>query len=130
MGDARLRLRAAPEHEYGLIVLDAFSSDAIPVHLLTREAIDLYRSKLAADGIIAFNISNRYLELTPVVGALARAEGLVCRVRQDLQLSPDDQHMGKSASIWAIMANHEAALGALAEHPAWIVPGVPRRQAA
>ena len=51
---------AAPEHEYGLIVLDAFSSDAVPVHLLTREAIDLYRSKLAPDGIIAFNISNRY----------------------------------------------------------------------
>jgi len=130
LGDARLRLRAAPEHDYGLIVLDAFSSDAVPVHLLTREAIDLYRSKLAPDGIIAFNISNRYLDLTSVVGALARAQGLVCRVRQDLQLSPDDQRIGKSSSIWAIMANHEAALGPLAEHPAWVVPRASRREAA
>jgi hypothetical protein len=130
LGDARLRLRSAPAHDYGLIVLDAFSSDAVPVHLLTREAIDLYRSKLTPDGIIAFNISNRYLDLTSVVGALARAEGLVCRVRQDLQLSPDDLRMGKSTSIWAIMANHEDALGCLAEHPAWVVPAASRREAA
>ncbi len=122
LGDARLRLRAAPDDEYGLIVLDAFSSDAVPAHLLTREAIDLYRSMLAPDGIIAFNISNRYLDLTSVVCALARAEGLVCRVRQDFQLSPDDERMGKCGSIWAIMAIHEADLGPLAEHPAWVVP--------
>ena len=64
------------------------------------------------------------------MGALARAVGLVCRVRQDLQLSPDDQRMGKYASIWAIMANHEAALGPLADDPAWVVPRAPRREAA
>jgi hypothetical protein len=130
LGDARLRLRAAALHEYGLIVLDAFSSDAVPVHLLTREAIALYRSKLAPGGIIAFNISNRYLDLTAVVGALARAEGLVCRVRQDLELSPLDQRMGKTASIWAIMAGDLDALGFLAEDRAWVVPRLSRREAA
>ncbi len=130
LGDARLRLRTAPEHDYDLIVLDAFSSDAVPVHLLTQEAVDLYRSKLAPDGIIAFNISNRYLDLASVVGGLARALCLVCRVRHDLRLSPDDQRMGKSSSIWAVIANNEAALGALAEHPDWGVPRVPRTEAA
>ncbi len=130
LGDARLRLRAAAENEYGLIVLDAFSSDAVPVHLLTRQAIDLYRSKLAPDGIIAFNISNRYLDLRPVVGALARAGGLACRVRQDLELSPDDERMGKSSSTWAIMAGHDAALGPLAENPSWVVPATSHREAA
>ncbi len=130
LGDARLRLRTAPEHDYDLIVLDAFSSDAVPVHLLTREAVDLYRRKLAPDGIIAFNISNRYLDLASVVGALARALGLVCRVCQDLELSPDLERMGKSTSTWAIMANHEAALGALAEHPDWVLPRLTQSESA
>ena len=129
LGDARLRLRAAPALEYDLIVVDAFSSDAIPVHMLTRQAIDLYRSKLAPEGIIAFNISNRYLDLTSVVAALAHASGLVCRVRQDSQVSADDTRKGKSASIWAIMAGHESALGKLSEDKAWIVPSVPRNEA-
>ena len=83
VGDARLRLRDAPDGGYGLIVLDAFSSDAIPMHLLTREALRLYRDKLADGGLIAFHISNRYLDLAPVLGALARDAGLVDRVRRD-----------------------------------------------
>ena len=77
VGDARLRLRDAPDGGYGLIVLDAFSSDAIPMHLLTREALRLYRDKLADGGLIAFHISNRYLDLAPVLGALARDAGLI-----------------------------------------------------
>jgi hypothetical protein len=129
VGDARLQLATAPAHDNDLIVLDAFSSDAIPVHLLTREAIALYRGKLAPEGIIALHITNRYLDLTSVVSALARAEGLVCRVRQDFQLTAADQRNGKSASVWAVMASNEAALGALATNPAWTVPQA-RRNAA
>ncbi len=72
LGDARLRLRDAPEHGYALIVLDAFSSDAIPSHLLTREARELYQRKLATGGMIAFHISNSFLDLAPVA-ALLRA---------------------------------------------------------
>src|SRR5207245_11436461 len=69
LGDARLTLQEAPPKQYGIIVMDAFSSDAIPLHLLTREALAIYKEKLTADGIIAFHISNGYLDLTPALGA-------------------------------------------------------------
>src|SRR5207247_1962837 len=65
LGDARLSLANEPDRKYGLIVLDAFSSDAIPVHLLTREALQLYFAKLEDDGILALHVSNRYLDLHP-----------------------------------------------------------------
>ena len=83
-----LRLREAPDHAYQLIVLDAFSSDSLPVHLVTREAIRLYRSKLAEGGILAFNLSNRYLDLDPVMGRQAEDAGLVCRIGYDLDDQP------------------------------------------
>src|SRR4029079_9593971 len=75
LGDARLQLQNAPDHHYGLIVLDAFNSDAIPVHLLTQEAIDLYTSKLATGGMLAFHISNRSLRLDSVLANLAKHIG-------------------------------------------------------
>lgn len=119
LGDARLRLREAPEHNFGLIVLDAFSSDAIPMHLLTREALRLYRGKLAEGGLIAFHISNRYIGLAPVLGALARDAGLIARVRSDRNISPEQARDGKSPSIWVVIAAREADLGALATDPRW-----------
>ena len=79
-GDGRLTLQRANPSAYDLIVLDAFSSDAIPVHLLTREAIDLYLSRLRPDGIVAVHISNRYLNLEPVLAALAQRDGLAAIV--------------------------------------------------
>src|SRR5262249_58801214 len=75
LGDARLTLADAPPRHYGLIVIDAFSSDAIPQHLLTREALRLYLSKLAPDGLLAFHISNRYMDLQPILGDLAGDAG-------------------------------------------------------
>src|SRR4029453_7943659 len=72
LGDARLSLVQAPDSAYDYIVLDAFSSDAIPVHLMTREALQLYLDKLAPGGSIAFHISNRYLNLEPVLVEIAR----------------------------------------------------------
>src|SRR5262249_31990557 len=65
-GDARLQMVGAPEKAYDLLFLDAFSSDSVPVHLLTVEALELYLSKLADGGVLALNISNRYLDLEPV----------------------------------------------------------------
>jgi hypothetical protein len=130
VGDARLRLRDAPGHRYDLIVLDAFSSDAIPVHLLTREAIALYRSKLAPDGMMAFHISNRHLDLAAILGAVARDEDLVCRVRRDTRLNPDEQRLGKFVSTWAILAERETNLGSLATDPAWVLPKVRLNEAA
>ena len=70
-GDGRLKMKDAPRHYYDFIILDAFSSDAIPVHLVTREAMKLYLSKLKEGGIIAFHTSNRYLKLQTVIGNLA-----------------------------------------------------------
>ncbi len=82
LGDARLTLAARPER-YDLIVLDAFSSDAIPVHLLTREAFAGYLSRLAPHGVIAAHVTNRHMELASVVAAVGAAEGLVAFVRPD-----------------------------------------------
>ena len=111
LGDARLRLREAPDHAYRLIVLDAFSSDSLPVHLLSREAIGLYRSKLAEGGVLAFNLSNRYLDLDPVMGRQAADAGLVCRIGYDLDVSDEEKQAGKQPSIWAVMAAAESDLG-------------------
>ena len=72
LGDARLQLQNAPDYHYGLIVLDAFNSDAIPIHLMTQEAIALYTSKLATGGMLAFHVSNRSLKLDAVLADLAK----------------------------------------------------------
>jgi hypothetical protein len=124
LGDARLRLHDAPEHGYGLIVLDAFSSDAIPTHLLTREALRLYLAKLAEGGVIAFHISNSYIDLVPVLGALARDAHWKCLVRRDLDVAPEDVRLGKSPSIWAVMAAGDADLGGLGADSRWQSPRV------
>jgi hypothetical protein len=119
LGDARLRLREARDGEYGLIVLDAFSSDAIPVHLLTREALGLYLSKLAKGGMLAFHISNRYLDLKPALGGLARDAGVVAYARGDLDLSSEDVESGKNASQWVVMARRKADLSKLVADSRW-----------
>ena len=75
IGDGRLGLMGAPDAAYGLVVLDAFSSDAIPAHLLTEEAIAGYRRKLAPGGVLAVHITNRHLDLAPVLAAEAAAAG-------------------------------------------------------
>jgi hypothetical protein len=116
LGDARLRLREAPADAYGLIVLDAFSSDAVPAHLLTREALDLYVSKLAEGGLIAFHTSNRTLELERVVGGNAREAGLVARVFDDSEYLPVQ---GKEPSEWVIVARRPEDLGSLDSDPRW-----------
>ena len=75
LGDARLQLAKQDDAKYDLLILDAFSSDAVPIHLLTNEAAREYERVLKADGIMAFHISNRYLDLKPVLGRLARLRG-------------------------------------------------------
>jgi hypothetical protein len=130
LGDARLRLRAAPDHGYGLIVLDAFSSDAIPTHLLTREALRLYVDKLSDGGAIAFHISNKYIDLAGVLAALAADSQLKCLVRRDTAISLEDARLGKSASMWAVMAPRESDLGDLAKDSSWKSPQAHRGDAA
>ena len=115
LGDARLKLETAPDHEYGLIVVDAFSSDAIPVHLLTSEALHLYLAKLAPDGILAFHLSNRHLDLEPVLANLADRIGLVGRSRLD----GANEAIGKSASHWLVLARRPGDLGELSADQRW-----------
>ncbi len=122
LGDARLRLREAPDRAYRLIVLDAFSSDSLPVHLVTREAIRLYRSKLADGGVLAFNLSNRYLDLDPLMGRQAQDAGLVSRIGYDTAVTEDERRAGKQPSIWAVMAASEGDLGTLATDGRWQRP--------
>jgi len=134
LGDARLTLKNAPDHHYGILVVDAFSSDAIPLHLLTREALALYKSKLVEKselvegGVLAFNISNRYLDLKPVLGDLAHDAGLQCWSGEDLELDEAEKNQGKAPSQWMVMAAREADLNGLARRPGWKLVA-PRRNA-
>lgn len=79
LGDARVTLAAGPAARYDLLVIDAFSSDSVPVHLLTREALALYFTRLKPGGIVLFHVSNRYLDLVPVVARLAADAGAAAR---------------------------------------------------
>ena len=116
LGDARLSLADAPDAEYGIIVADAFSSDAIPVHLMTREAVDLYFDKLQSDGVLLMHISNRHLELEPVLGNVAQDAGLVCRAQYDQE---NESTPGKFVSHWVMMSREEGALGSMADDARW-----------
>jgi hypothetical protein len=108
-GDARLTLERTDE-KFGMIVLDAFSSDAIPVHLLTREALQVYLSRLEEGGFLLFNISNRYLDLEPVVAALAADAGLECLFEDDRYSDSSEEKNGKTKSQWLIMARRKEDL--------------------
>ena len=79
-GDGRALLAAEAPHGFDVLVVDAFSGDAIPLHLLTVEAMAMYRRQLASGGVMAFHISNQYIDLEPVVANLARATGMEERV--------------------------------------------------
>jgi spermidine synthase len=119
IGDARVSLSRAPDHYYGMFVLDAFSSDAIPIHLLTEEALRLYVSKLAPDGVLLFHISNRYFDLAPVLARLAATMNLSVFLREDLRLSDTEALAGKQPSRWVIMAARSAVLAPLRGEQQW-----------
>jgi SAM-dependent methyltransferase len=121
LGDGRLQIARAPDGKYGLILADAFSSDAIPMHLLTREALQTYVQKLAPGGLVAFHISNRYLDLGPMLGNLAADAQLVAVERTD-----NHAGLGQNNSHWVVMARQRADLGGLATDTEWIeVPSTP-----
>lgn len=115
LGDARLTLARHTGPRYHLLLVDAFSSDAIPVHLMTVEAVRLYAERVEDDGLIGVHISNRYMDLAPVVAALAKECGLHCRHRLEKCEGDDgkptpDTPPGKSSSTWMVLAKSEAAL--------------------
>lgn len=120
LGDARLSLQREPAGALDLLVIDAFSSDAIPAHLITREALTLYQQKLSPQGVIAVHISNLHLDLEPVFAALAREAGLICRVRDDTVVPEAERNLGKGASVWLVLARDARDLGSLALDRHWL----------
>lgn len=103
IGDARLRLADAPDHSYNLIVLDAFASDAIPVHLMTLEAFQLYLNKLTPNGILVVHVSNRYLDLGSVVRGAAEKYGLTALQLDTYHHKKD--HPRDERSHWIVVAH-------------------------
>jgi spermidine synthase len=110
MGDARLKLNEDKDRQYALLLVDAFSSDSIPVHLLTTEAVQLYLDRMTEDGLLALHISNRWVRLEPVVSAIAKKLNLTARVWSD---DNERGHAGKTASSWVVLARKPEYLGRL-----------------
>lgn len=121
-GDGRLLLKSTVEGPFELIVLDAFSSDAIPVHLLTKEAIEVYLDKLTPTGLIAFHISNRYFDLRDPLNRIATELKLRHWVRNDSVVTSDQLAEGKKESLWLVMARTPQAMGGLGNLPNWERP--------
>ncbi len=124
IGDARLVLETFPDARFDALVIDAFSSDAIPLHLVTSEAFGVYRRKLEDDGLLLMHISNRFIDLRPIVAALAEEHGMTAILRSDLtRLGP-----GISPSVWVVMspdAGRIARLIAMRRDLEWERPPAP-----
>lgn len=118
LGDARLRMTEANAGEFDLIVLDAFSSDAVPVHLITVEAMQMYRGKLADDGVMAIHISNRHFELAAPIAKVAQTVDMPIKL-QRFKPSKEEFTDGAFPSHVLLLAKTEAAFGALAEDARW-----------
>lgn len=103
IGDARLSLAAA-EPVFQLIVLDAFGSDAIPIHLITREAVAQYLRRLAPGGVLLFNVTNRYVRIAPVLAAAARDLGLSAWRADDEAASAATARLGRIPSEWVLLS--------------------------
>ncbi len=124
VGDARLSLAKARPQQFGVIILDAFSSDAIPIHLLTREAMELYLSRLAPGGVIALHISNLHLSLSPVLARVAQEQGLAVLWQRE-PASAGSLTVGKFPSEWMVVARDLRDLGSLPGDARWRQPEVP-----
>jgi spermidine synthase len=118
IGDGRVMLDRSGE-VYDAVVLDAFSSDSIPTHLITREALGVYLDHLRPDGLLAIHISNRHLDLEPVIGRLATELGLSTRSKTH-DPSAVASRQGSASSTWVTLARADRVLDDLGEDPGWI----------
>jgi hypothetical protein len=112
VGDARLTIAEEPAGSADLLVVDVFSSDAVPIHLLTEEAFSTYRRHLAPNGLLAFHISNRFLDLKPVIAAAA-ADGWTARLRRTKKPEEDERALYFSPSDWVVMSPDPRTIAAL-----------------
>jgi hypothetical protein len=108
LGDARLSLEREPKQNFDVLAIDAFSSDAIPVHLITTEALGIYRGHMKPGGIIAFHVTNRFLNLVPVVEGLAQVHGLFI-----IHIADESDDSRGSRSDWLLLSDRREAL----DHP-------------
>ena len=118
LGDARLTLAREPDHHYDLIIIDAYSSDAIPIHLATREAMAIYKSKLRSDGVVTMHVSNKYLALDDVAVGIAAANGMKTWVYDNSNEEDDDQAYIFASDV-AISADKAEDIGELATNKNW-----------
>jgi SAM-dependent methyltransferase len=102
-GDARESLENETPQHFDVLVIDAFTGDSIPLHLLTKEAVSLYLRHLAPGGILAFHISNQHLNLGPPVGLLAKAAGMTARIVS----SPSNDDRGEFSATWVLVSNNQ-----------------------
>ncbi|HEX8642672.1 MAG TPA: hypothetical protein VF702_02020 [Allosphingosinicella sp.] len=114
LGDARLTLMREPAGRLDLLAVDAFSSDAVPMHLLTREALGVYGNALHRDGIVLFHISNRYLDLEPVIAQLAASGGWTSAMLH-YRPSEDEEAGNVTTSVWIAMSRNQAAINRLVQ---------------
>ena len=119
LGDARLRLTEIPDNSYDVIFMDAFSSDSIPVHLITKEAIELYFRKLTPNGLLIINITNRHLNLAPVIATLAKNLGLSTLQQWEKDVSEAEKNLGKAPSHWVLLARNQDIFGSLLNDKRW-----------
>ena len=119
VGDGRLSLKSAADGAYDLIVVDTFSSDSIPVHMITREALALYLHKLAPGGAIIFHITNQYLNLAPVLANLAADAGVAAMVPGPHFALPSGPRFAHMESHWVAMARDARTLAPLASQEGW-----------
>src|SRR5712671_2594452 len=118
LGDARLTLAEAPDSSYDAIIVDAFNSDAIPIHLLTREAMEIYLKKLSPTGIVAIHVSNRHLELASVVTGIASANGMVARLNEGADVVENDADYIFLGTI-VVAARKDEDFGPIAQSQFW-----------
>jgi hypothetical protein len=117
VGDGRLLVADSSMPPADALVIDAFSGDSIPAHLLTTEAVELYLDAIADDGALVFHISNRFFDFTPVVARLAEESGLVAYQSAD-EPTPEEEAQGKLGSTWVVVARTADDAG-IADEPAW-----------
>jgi hypothetical protein len=123
-GDARASLSSEAPHKFDVLAIDAFSGDAIPLHLLTTEALVLYKKHLAVDGILAFHVSNQYLDLAPEIGLLAASAGMQAQLVE----SAPDAARGAFRSTWVLLSESHSFFAkpeiAVAVQPVPVIPGL------
>jgi SAM-dependent methyltransferase len=115
IGDGRLSIENTPDRTFDVLMLDAFDSDSIPAHLVSREAVQLYLKKLKPDGLILFHVSNRYMNVEGLVSAVITDASLEGLVRHDL----DEEPAGKLSSDYVVAARRPADLGSLEHDENW-----------